>query len=57
MRVTIAHNRTLPEVKAIVDRSLDDAFKGIAVGVVQVVDAQKSWVDNTMTPSRPRPDF
>ena len=50
MRVTIAHNRTLPDVKAIVDRSIDDAFKGIAaVGPVQVLDAQKSWVDNTMT--------
>jgi hypothetical protein len=49
MRVTIAHNRTLPDVKAIVDRSLDDAFKGLAVGLVQIQDAQKSWVDNTMS--------
>lgn len=49
MRVTIGHNRTQQDVKGIVDRSIDDAFKGVGVGPFQVVDLQKSWVDDTMT--------
>lgn len=32
-----------------VDRSLDDVFKGLAVGPVQVVDPHKSWEGSTMT--------
>lgn len=49
MRVTIAHNKSLEEVKSIVDRSLDDAFKGLGTLPIQIVDAKKSWEENTMT--------
>jgi hypothetical protein len=50
MRVTIAYNNKSEEqVKSIVDRSIDDAFRGIALGPVQVLNPQKSWSGNTMT--------
>lgn len=48
MRVTIQHHKTPEEVKAIVDRSIDDAFKGLAMGPVQIQDTKKSWEDNSL---------
>jgi hypothetical protein len=48
MRVTISHNKTQKEVMAIVDRSIDDVFKNVAVGMIQVSDQKKSWNENTM---------
>jgi len=49
MRVTIAHNKTEAEVIQAVDRSIEDVFKGLAVGPIEVVNPQKSWDGSTMT--------
>jgi hypothetical protein len=49
MRVTISHNKSQQDVVNLVDRSMVDVFKGLAVGPVQVVDPQKSWNGNVMT--------
>src|SRR5437868_576866 len=49
MRVTITHNKTQAEVVKSVDRSIDEVFKGLALGPVEVVDPQKSWDGSTMT--------
>lgn len=48
MRVTISHNRKPEEVKKIVDNSIDSVFQSVALGMVQVVDDQKTWNGNTM---------
>jgi hypothetical protein len=48
MKVTIAHNRSQEEVIGIVDRSLDDAFRAMGGGLVQVADTQKNWTGNIM---------
>jgi hypothetical protein len=49
MRVTIAHNKPQAEVIKSVDRSIDEVFTGLAIGPIQVVNAQKSWEGSTMT--------
>ena len=49
MRVTISHNKTQAEVIKSVDRSIDEVFKGLAVGPIEVVNPQKSWDGSTMT--------
>jgi Putative polyhydroxyalkanoic acid system protein (PHA_gran_rgn) len=49
MRVTITHNKPQAEVIKSVDRSIDEVFKGIAVGPIEVVNPQKSWDGSTMT--------
>ena len=43
MKVTISHNKTKAEVTKAVDRSIEDVFKGLAVGPVQVLNPSKSW--------------
>jgi len=48
MRVTISHKRNPEDVKKIVDRSIDDVFTSVAMGLVQVVDQTKTWNGNTM---------
>src|SRR6266853_6614414 len=49
MRVTIAHNKSQAEVIKTVDRSIEEVFKGLAVGPIEVVNPQKSWDGSTMT--------
>ena len=49
MRVTITHNKPQADVIKSVDRSIDEVFKGIAVGPIEVVNPQKSWDGSTMT--------
>ncbi|MGI8745013.1 MAG: polyhydroxyalkanoic acid system family protein [Bryobacteraceae bacterium] len=49
MKITISHNKSQAEVKKAVDRSLDDLFKGIAVGPLEIVNPQKTWEGSTMT--------
>ncbi len=48
MKVTISHNKTQAEVTKAVDRSIDDVFKGLAVGPVQVMNPVKTWDGSTM---------
>lgn len=49
MRITIAHNKGKQQAIAAVDHAIDDAFKGLAIGPIQVTDPQKTWNDNVMT--------
>lgn len=49
MRVTIAHNKPQAEVIKSVDRSIDEVFKGFALGPVEILNPQKSWDGSTMT--------
>ena len=49
MRVTISHNRPQAEVIKSVDRGIDEVFKGLAIGPIEVADTQKSWDGTTMT--------
>ena len=49
MRITISHNKSKQEVIKVVDRSLDDVFKGVVSGPIQIVNPQKSWNADTMT--------
>ncbi len=49
MRITIAHHKTKQEAIAAVDRAIDDAFRGFALGPIEFVNAQKSWQGSLMT--------
>lgn len=48
MRVTVSHTKNPDEIKANIDRSFDDIFKGLPVGPVQLTDEQRVWVGNTL---------
>ncbi len=48
MKVTISHNKTQAEITKAVDRSIDDVFKGLGGGPVQVLNPVKSWDGSTM---------
>lgn len=49
MRITIAHKKSQAQMIQIVDRAVDDAFKGLVQGPVSIVDQQKSWQGPIMT--------
>jgi hypothetical protein len=49
MRVTITHNKPPADVIKSVDRSIEEVFKGLAIGPIEVVNPQKSWDGSTMT--------
>jgi hypothetical protein len=48
MRITVAHNKTVEQIRSNIDRGFDDIFKGLPVGPVQIADEQRTWVGNTM---------
>lgn len=43
MRVTVSHNRPKQEVVARIDQSLDDVFKSLGNGFIQIADEQRTW--------------
>jgi hypothetical protein len=49
MRVTIAHSKSKEQIKQAVDRAMQDAFQGLAIAPLKIVDAKKSWDESTMT--------
>jgi hypothetical protein len=49
MRVTVSHTKSQEEVMKVVDRSIEDTFRGLGVGLVQVSNTEKTWNGNTMT--------
>lgn len=48
MRVTIAHNRPIQEVKDAVDRSIEQLFTDMNIGPIVFTDRQKQWSGDTM---------
>jgi hypothetical protein len=49
MRVTVSHNKTVPEVTKIVNDSADQLLAGAATGPVQVLNMQKHWDGSKMS--------
>ena len=49
MRVIIPHTDSKQDVKAAVDRSLDQVFSGFNLGPIQFVNQRKDWSGDTMT--------
>ena len=49
MRVTISHNKPVPEIKSSIDRSFDSMFNSLGSGLVEFADSHHSWNGNTMT--------
>ena len=43
MRITISHTKTRQEARAIVERSIDQVFMGLAVGPLELTDCRKEW--------------
>ena len=49
MRVIIPHDRPKQEMKASVERSLDQLFRGFNLGVIELIEQRKQWSVDTMT--------
>lgn len=48
MRITVSHNQPKQQVKAEVDRSFDDLFRGVGGLPLQIVDEQRNWNGDTL---------
>ena len=48
MRVTISHGKTKEEAKAAVDRAIDQAFGGLAIGPLEFTDRKKHWSGDSL---------
>lgn len=48
MRVTVSHNKTVPAVKASIDRGFGQIFGGLPIGNVQITDVEREWNDSTL---------
>lgn len=48
MRITISHNKNPQEIIKIIDRGVEEAYKSVPAGMVQLADQQRSWQGNTM---------
>ena len=49
MRIILPHKKTKQQVIEAVDRSIDDVFKGLATGPIEIVDQHKSWSGPVLT--------
>jgi hypothetical protein len=49
MRITIAHTKSQQEMIETVDRSFEDAFKGLALGPIEITDQHKAWRGSVMS--------
>ena len=49
MRVTIAHNKPVQQVKDAVDHSMNQVFGGLGGGLIEFTENQRQWNGNTMT--------
>jgi hypothetical protein len=49
MRISIAHNKTVAQVIESADRAVDQVFKGLPLGPVEIVEQQKNWSGGVMT--------
>jgi hypothetical protein len=49
MRITIGHEKSVPQAIEVADRAVDQVFKGLPVGCVEIVGQQKEWSGPVMT--------
>ena len=49
MRITIGHQKSVPQAIEVADRAVDQVFKGIPMGCVEIVGQQKEWSGAVMT--------
>jgi hypothetical protein len=49
MRVAIAHNKTVAQAMESADQAVDQVFKGLPLGPVEIVGQQKHWDGRVMT--------
>ena len=43
MRVTVSHGRPKSEVRAAVEQAVDQLFREIPTGLIQITDQRKAW--------------
>ena len=48
MRVVVPHRKSIQEAKAVVERSIDQMFSGLAVGPLELTDRKKHWSGETI---------
>lgn len=48
MRVVVPHNRSKQEIKDAVERSVDQLFAGLNVGVIEFINQRKEWCEDTL---------
>jgi hypothetical protein len=49
MRITIAHQRSVPKAIEAADQAVDQVFKGFPMGCLEIVGQQKEWSGPVMT--------
>ena len=49
MRITIGHQKSVPQAIEVADRAADQVFKGFPMGCVEIVGQQKEWCGPVMT--------
>jgi hypothetical protein len=49
MHITIAHKKNVPQAIEVADRAVDEVFKGLPLGCVEIVGQQKQWIGAVMT--------
>ena len=49
MHITIAHRKTIQQAIEAADRAVDQMFKGLPVGPVEIIQQQKEWRGPVMT--------
>jgi hypothetical protein len=49
MRIAITHNKTVAQVIESADQAVDQVFKGLPLGPVEIVEQQKHWSGGVMT--------
>jgi len=49
MRITITHKQTVQQAIEISDRAVDEVFKGLPLGPVEIVEQQKRWFGAVMS--------
>lgn len=48
MRITVSHSRPKEQVKAAVDHSFDELFRGVTVIPLQITNEQRNWNGDTL---------
>jgi len=49
VRITIGHQKSVPQAIEVADRAADQVFKGFPMGCVEIVGQQKEWSGPVMT--------
>src|SRR5215471_7349206 len=49
MRITLGHEKSVPQAIEVADRAVDQVFRGLPMGCVEIVGQQKEWSGAVMT--------